>query len=172
LYIYSWGKYDPKNKNSLNEAQEYAKEYLTSRAEWSRKIKKPIILEEFGMARDAWRKPTDSAYKYDVNTPTSHKDIYYEGLYRHIEHLSYGGSNFWAYGGLGRPNDEANSYGMTWLGGKLTKCTMASFISYSYYILCIDPPHEPKGWYSVYNQDITTINVIKTHFSNTTIVTL
>lgn len=27
-------------------------------------------------------------------------------------------------------------------------------------ILMIDPPHEPKGWYSVYNKD-TTVQVIK-----------
>lgn len=90
------------------------------------------------MARDAWRKPTDSAYKYDVNTPTSHKDTFYEGLYRHIEHLAlkfhHGGSNFWAYGGLGRPNDKSNSYGMTWLGGKVLyimyTCTMLSSFLY------------------------------------------
>jgi mannan endo-1,4-beta-mannosidase len=84
-------------------------------------------MEEFGMARDAWRKPLDSNYKYDVNTPTSHKDIYYQGLYHQIEQLKpFCGSNFWAYGGLGRPNDPSNSYEMIWLGGKLP-----------YYVLCI-----------------------------------
>lgn len=147
LWVENWGEYDPSVENSLNDAMNYAKEYVNSRSKWAVEINKPIVMEEFGMARDAWRRPLDSAYKFDVNTPTSHKDAFYEGLYRQIEHLAskyhHGGSNFWAYGGLGRPSHHSNKFGMTWLG---------------------DPPHEPKGWYSVYDIDSTTKKVIKRHF--------
>ncbi|KAG2194812.1 hypothetical protein INT46_011773 [Mucor plumbeus] len=148
-WVENWGKYDPNdpNPNNLKLAQEYLQEFINSRSQWAFDIQKPIILEEFGMARDAWRRPSDIVYKYDPSTPTSHKDQFYEGLYQQIEHLSsqfrHGGSNFWAYGGEGRSTDEPNSFGMTWLG---------------------DPPHEPKGWYSVYNVD-STISIIKNHFS-------
>lgn len=31
-------------------------------------------------------------------------------------------------------------------------------------MLATDPPHEPKGWYSVYDAD-TTVRIIKDHCS-------
>ncbi|KAI9487421.1 MAG: glycoside hydrolase superfamily [Benjaminiella poitrasii] len=149
-WVENWGIYDPNDaspgKESLKAAIKYAREYITSRYEWSLKVGKPIVLEEFGMARDGWRKPMDSQYKYDPSTSTSHKDEFFKkGIYQSIEALyHHGGSNFWAYGGIGRSTDKPNSYGMVWLG---------------------DPPHEPRGWYSVYDVD-TTVAVIKQHFSN------
>lgn len=89
------------------------KNYTTSRYEWARALNKPIVLEEFGLARDAWRDPKS---KYDPNTPTSHKDQYYQVIYQTIKDI-YAGSNFWAYGGLGRSTDQPNKYDMVWLGG-------------------------------------------------------
>lgn len=50
--------------------------------------------------------------------------------------------NFWAYGGEGRPREPFANWTHT-----------DDFIG--------DPPHEPQGWYSVYNNDSTTINIIK-----------
>lgn len=122
--VYSWGEYDPSDSNSLQHAQDYAEKFVSRRSEWAMKLKKPIVLEEFGIARDAWRRPSDSAYKYKPSTPTSHRDAFYGGLYRHIDHLQselrHAGSNFWAYGGLGRSTDEPNAYNMTWLGGNMS----------------------------------------------------
>lgn len=144
-WVENWGYYnasDPSDK-SLKEAQKFAHEFIDRSEGWAKKVNKPIVLEEFGMARDAWRKASDPSCKYDPATPTSHKDIYYEGIFQHIVQLvhqgRHSGANFWAYGGLGRSTDKPNQYNMTWLG---------------------DPPHEPKGWYSVYNKD-TTVQVIK-----------
>ncbi|KAI8062992.1 glycoside hydrolase superfamily [Thamnidium elegans] len=148
-WVENWGEYNATDKSSLVGAQAFASNYLTTRSEWAMKISKPIVLEEFGMARDAWRRPSDTEYKYNAKTPTSNKDKYYKGLYTQIEELAsqsrHSGSNFWAYGGLGRPDDKPNAFNMTWLG---------------------DPPHEPKGWYSVYNRDKTTLAVIKKHYKN------
>ncbi|KAG1054487.1 hypothetical protein G6F43_003512 [Rhizopus delemar] len=144
-WVENWGYYnasDP-SKKSLKKAQKFAKDFINRTTGWANKIHKPILLEEFGMARDAWRNPSDPAYKYNPGTPTSHKDTYYHGIFQQITHLvhqgRHAGANFWAYGGLGRSTDEPNQFNMTWLG---------------------DPPHEPKGWYSVYNND-TTVQVIK-----------
>lgn len=121
------------------------------------------------MARDAWRKPSDIEYKYDPNTPTSNKDQYYKGVYTQIEELAsqsrYAGSNFWAYGGLGRPDAKPNAFNMTWLGGKdKSQCTLHHSTNPIFYVL--DPPHEPKGWYSVYDKDNTTIAIIKEHYKH------
>lgn len=58
-----------------------------------------------------------------------------------VEKKEFSGSNFWAYGGLGRSTDAPNKYGMVWLG---------------------DPPHENRGWYSVYDND-TTVDIIKNY---------
>lgn len=123
INLYSWGYYnasDP-SKKSLKKAKAYAKDFISTRTEWANEINKPIVLEEFGMARDAWRKPNDPEYKYDPATPTSHKDDYYKGIFKQIEHLAHqgrhSGANFWAYGGLGRSTDKPNQYNMTWLGG-------------------------------------------------------
>jgi mannan endo-1,4-beta-mannosidase len=90
------------------------------------------------MARDAWRRPQDSAYKYAPSTPTSHKDIYFKGLFDQIEQLDlYSGSNFWAYGGLGRSTDDPNKYNMTWLGGKWKSCLEITLFFY-FYFCCIN----------------------------------
>ncbi|MEL7531791.1 MAG: hypothetical protein AAFN10_10805, partial [Bacteroidota bacterium] len=52
------------------------------------------------------------------------------------------GCNFWAWGGAGRPR-EAHAI---WKKGD-------DFIG--------DPPHEHQGWYSVYDQDNSTHQVIQ-----------
>ncbi|ORZ10747.1 glycoside hydrolase superfamily [Absidia repens] len=58
------------------------------------------------------------------------------------QYKGFVGSNFWSYSGIGRSTDLPNNYSMVWIG---------------------DPPHEPRGWYSVYDQD-TTVNVIQQHY--------
>ena len=42
----------------------------------------------------------------------------------------------WAWGGEGRPKQREMARGDAWIG---------------------DPPHEPQGWYSVYDADAATI---------------
>ena len=48
----SWGIYNPANKSSISSALSYATDYLSSRSKWAKDIKKPIIMEEFGMVTD------------------------------------------------------------------------------------------------------------------------
>ncbi|KAI9022131.1 glycoside hydrolase superfamily [Phycomyces nitens] len=147
-WVENWGIYNATDPNSLDGAVAYAHQYIDSRAGWANKIAKPIVMEEFGMARDAWKKPEDLAYKYDPSTTTTHKDTYYKAIYDHIFKLAktktFSGSNFWAYSGIGRSTDQPNSHGMVWLG---------------------DPPHEPRGWYGVYDKD-STVKVIKNFCKN------
>ncbi|KAI8380203.1 glycoside hydrolase superfamily [Blakeslea trispora] len=144
-WVENWGKYNASEPTgaSLKNAKQFAIDFIKTRGNWSREINKPIIMEEFGMARDAWRNPQDPDYKYLPSTPTTHKDDYYATIFKQIEQSPvFAGDGFWAYSGLGRSTDTANAFNMTWLG---------------------DPPHEPKGWYGVYNID-TTVQVIQNHF--------
>ena len=52
------------------------------------------------------------------------------------------GCNFWGWSGSGRPSD------LVWQAGDDYLC---------------DPPHEPQGWYSVFDCDTSTINIIKAY---------
>jgi mannan endo-1,4-beta-mannosidase len=102
-----------------------------------RSVGKPLVLEEFGLARDGWS-PND---KFNPSSPTTNRDKYYQSLYSAVEtsmaagNQSLWGDSFWAWAGEARPTG-------TWTG---------------------DPPHETAGWYSVYDADASTISIIKTH---------
>lgn len=65
-------------------------------------------------------KPDNLTFKYDPETPTSHKDEFYNTLFNQIvdyaKEQKMSGSNFWAYGGEGRSTDYPTKYGMVWLG--------------------------------------------------------
>ncbi|KAI8084647.1 glycoside hydrolase superfamily [Halteromyces radiatus] len=140
LWVENWGIYKADDPNGLQRALTYATNYIDTREKWATSIGKPIVLEEFGMARDAWKQPNNIEYKYDPTTTTEHKDIFYNHLFSQVTQMvkqgkAFSGSNFWSYSGIGRPTDPPTS----WVG---------------------DPPHEPRGWYSVYDQD-TTVNVIR-----------
>ena len=96
-------------------------------------------MEEFGLARDAG--------SYKIDSETLGKDAYFEGVFKHVyekanNSSSLSGVNFWAYGGTGRPKNP----GTAWSPGD---------------DLIGDPPHELQGWYSVYDTDTSTLNVIE-----------
>jgi mannan endo-1,4-beta-mannosidase len=98
------------------------------------------VLEEFGLARDGWS--ADS--KYNPAATTTHRDRYYQALYAAVETAMarsdpLAGDGFWAWSGEARPA------GSGWTG---------------------DPPHEPRGWYSVYDTDETTRQVVVQHAAN------
>ncbi len=97
---------------------------------------KPLVLEEFGLARD-WLPRKNNL---DPASPTTNRDLYYAILYKLVlDSIVAGGpaagDNFWAWAGEARP-------GMSWVG---------------------DPPHEPAGWYSVYDADASTLAIVSDH---------
>lgn len=145
LWVENWNEYNASDPTgaSLQNAFTYAQEYIHNCSDWAVGMGKPIVLEEFGMARDAWRFPSEPLYKYNPGTPVSHKDRYYKHIFDIIEkltsHGAFSGANFWAYSGEGYPSQTPNEFDMVWLG---------------------DPQHEPRGWYGVYHND-TTMSVIK-----------
>ena len=116
--------------------------YIDAHIAIAKKINKPLVFEEFGFPRDN--------ISYEPGTPTTYKDRFYGLIYKAVEEAiahdtPVAGSNFWAWGGSGRALHK--DYHM-----------LRSETAY-----VGDPPHEPQGWYSVFNTDTSTQALIKTH---------
>ncbi|CAG8695901.1 6529_t:CDS:2, partial [Cetraspora pellucida] len=120
LWAEHWGHYIPDDSKpeNLQRAVDFMRRYLQETSDWSTKIlKKPVLLGEFGMSRDAWTKIS----KYDPKAPVTNRNKFFTEIANKIfelekQHASTG-LMFWAYSGLGRPDDTKP----TWVG---------------------DPPHE------------------------------
>ena len=139
IWIQNWQWYDPtKHESDYPEARNKMTEYLHRHSEDSKKLGKPFVLEEFGIMKDNG--------SFDPNATTIHRDEYYREVFEQVYQLAKKGEacgvNFWAWGGEGRPRQPE----AWWKKGD-------SFTG--------DPPHEPQGWYSVYNHDRKTLKVIK-----------
>lgn len=119
--------------------------YVEVHAELARELGKPLVIEEFGFPRDG--------AAYTAGGPTMYRDRFYALIQEHvIQNARAGGpligSNFWAWGGEGRARradfrmqpEDTNFVG--------------------------DPPHEPQGWYSVFDGDDTTLAALRAHASN------
>jgi mannan endo-1,4-beta-mannosidase len=108
-------------------------------------LKKPLVLEEFGLPRDH--------EIYAPSSPTTARDEYYRRMFVQVAESCQAGralqaANFWAWGGEGRASSPKNSAGK-FLG---------------------DPPSEPQGLNSVFDTDASTLAVIKN--ANTKLKTL
>lgn len=112
-------------------------EYIEKHIAMAQKINKPIVIEEFGYPRKNNISGTD--------IPTESRDIFYRCIFEQVKSSiaidgPIAGCNFWGWAGSGRPRDAV------WCPGDDYLC---------------DPPHEPQGWYSVFDSDTSTINIIK-----------
>jgi mannan endo-1,4-beta-mannosidase len=136
IWPQNWGWFDPQNPSKYKSAEAKAIAYFQKHAKEAAALRKPLVLEEFGLARD-WEPVHDN---YNPASPTTYKDLFYAALYKQVEDsIAAGGpaagDNFWAWAGKARP-------GLPWVG---------------------DPPHEPSGWYSVYDTDASTLAIISAH---------
>ena len=112
-------------------------DYIDLHIEMSKLINKPMVIEEFGFCR--------RGNKNNLSDDVESRDILYSYVFDHIARSAaqggvIAGCNFWGWGGSGRPADEV------WNAGDDYLC---------------DPPHEPQGWYSVFDCDHTTLSIIK-----------
>ncbi len=140
VWIQNWGWYDPKDPyETYDPAATHAMEYLDSHALQTVILHKPLVVEEFGIARDR--------NSFNPRSSTRWRDEYYEKVFEHIYHLAgqnvgVSGANFWAWAGESRP---VRPYGLWWEAGDP---------------LLGDPPHEQQGWYSIYDTDVSTLRII------------
>ncbi|MES1210306.1 MAG: cellulase family glycosylhydrolase, partial [Pseudomonadota bacterium] len=139
IWVEPWSKYTATDSSAANlqSATSFATMYLQNHDTMAKQLGKPLVMEEFGLARDGWA----PGGKYDPASPTTNRDKYYQSLYAVVEASlaksgnALAGDNFWAWGGEARPPS------------KLTG----------------DPPHEPSGWFSVYDADTSTTTIIAAH---------
>ena len=134
----NWG-WTPRNNpdSGIDNACEKSERYIEEHIALAKKIDKPLIIEEFGYPR----KDNISG----IGIPTGSRDIFYRLIFDKVakdiaENGPLAGCNFWGWGGYGRPKESV------WKPG-------CDFIC--------DPPHEPQGWYSVFDSDSSTIEIIK-----------
>ena len=141
VWAQNWGWYDPLDAATYAPAVVQAKAYIDSHVARTVTLDKPIVFEEFGLARDL--------NSFSPAAPVTMRDQYYAELLGHLHahatNRAVAGVNFWAYAGESRP---VPPFGLWWQPGNS---------------LVADPPHEPQGWYSVYNSDTSTLAVVQRH---------
>lgn len=140
VWVQNWGWYDPADADTTYApAVAQAKAYIDSHVARTRALDKPIVFEEFGLARDL--------NSYSSAAPVTVRDHYYAEIFGHLCALAkdsaVAGTNFWAYAGESR---ALPPFGQWWRPGDA---------------LLGDPPHEQQGWYSVYSSDTSTLAVVK-----------
>ena len=140
LWAQHWGWYDPRDAAATYApAVARAKAYIDSHASRTQALGKPIVFEEFGLDRDL--------VAMSPASPVTMRDRYYAEILGHLHALAQtgavAGANFWAYAGESRPLPP---FGQWWRPGTA---------------LLADPPHEPQGWFSVYDSDGSTLAVVE-----------
>lgn len=140
IWVENWSWYKPQEaKQTFDSAVVKAKKYIMDHLKMASTVNKPIVFEEFGISRDK--------REYAISGTTVYRDQYYQLFYEQLieglkQGLPMGGSNFWSWSGEGRPHKP----GGHWKKGD-------DFIG--------DPPHENQGWYSIYDQDTSTLEIIQ-----------
>jgi len=141
IWPQNWSWADPKDLAGTWPAVERnTRAYLARQGAIARRLRKPLVVEEFGFPRDGG--------SFDPGTPTALKDRFY-GLITGavLDSVRSGGPlqgcNFWGWGGEGRAQHPDHHF-------------MRGDTSY-----VGDPPHEPQGWYSVFDTDASTQTVIR-----------
>ncbi|MCB0650625.1 MAG: cellulase family glycosylhydrolase [Saprospiraceae bacterium] len=141
LWAENWSWYAPDQPETFEQALVNSLAYLNDHIAIAGKLGKPLVFEEFGVSRDG--------RDYDPEAPTILRDQYYTFFFDVLlQNISTGsafmGCNFWSWAGEGRPKEP----GAFWKKGDP---------------LIGDPPHESQGWYSVYEKDESTIEIIKNY---------
>lgn len=135
IWPQNWSWYDPeKGIRSYEKGEKKALAYLDKHMKYAEKLNKPLVLEEFGLARDGG--------SHDAGSSTELRNRFYQKMLSLVGVVPLAGANIWAWGGEGRPK----SPGDLWQQGDT---------------LIGDPPHERQGWYSVYEGDEGTLEVLR-----------
>ena len=138
IWPVNWGWSPRSNPDSgIENACKMSGEYIGEHILMAKRINKPLVIEEFGYSRK------DNISGTCISTES--RDRFYSFIFEQVSSSAgsngpIAGCNFWGWGGSGRPRD------LVWQPGDDYLC---------------DPPHEPQGWYSVFDCDTTTIGVIK-----------
>lgn len=138
LWPYNWGWVSEKTlQSNLPLAEKNTKEYVDRHIAVARRLKKPVVMEEYGYPRDG--------FSFALTSTTNARDGYYRFVYDLLVSSqkkgdNFAGCNFWGWGGLARPIHTSWQMGDDYCG---------------------DPAQEQQGLNSVFISDKSTIKVIK-----------
>jgi mannan endo-1,4-beta-mannosidase len=133
----------PKNwnwyKKTLPTTLENSGKYIDLHIAVANHLKKPIIIEEFGLPREN--------ESLDSSSSVTNRDVFYNYIFNRVleSHKNNGplqAANFWGFGGEGK---AVTPDGKWKPGDPLTT----------------DPPQEPQGLNSVFSSDKSTLEIVK-----------
>ena len=136
----NWGWFkDTAIAASLENIISNSNTYIEEHAAICKKVKKPLVVEEFGLPRDG--------HVYNIKASVNLRNQYYASIFSLCAKSAknngvIGGYNFWAFSGFGIPAGTTEFYtkGDDLLG---------------------DPPQEEQGLNSVFSSDTTTWSLVK-----------
>ena len=140
IWIENWGWYDPERaEETFYPAMGRAMGYMADHVAVAERLRKPLVLEEFGVTRDG--------RDFNPTSSITYRDRFFTVVFDAIHKLAFegsvmAGSNVWSWSGLGRPVEP----GAYWNPGDP---------------LTGDPPHEEQGWYSIYDNDNSTLDIMR-----------
>ncbi len=144
----TWNWYQgPSSEVFSSDCIDQISNYITEHAETCKKIGIPLVIEEFGLERDADYSYNSETIEFQQSRfSTKSKTVWRDGFYALVYTLGMEngvtGYNFWGYAGL---KENVNSTYFMKLG-----------MPYS-----ADPPQEEQGLYSVFKTDKSTWKVIR-----------
>jgi mannan endo-1,4-beta-mannosidase len=127
---------------SWSEGELKVQAYIAQHVDLAARLGNPLVFEEFGFPRDGGG--------FEPSATTRYRDRFYRLILDSVLASAraggaLAGSNFWAWSGEGRaahPDRRFRPGDTAWLG---------------------DPPHEPQGWYGVFDSDESTQALIRAH---------
>ena len=143
IWPQNWSWADPKDlPGTWPTTEKNTRDYFARQVAIAERLGKPLVIEEFGFPRDNG--------SFEPGSPTIYKDRFYSLIYElALENMKSGGpvagTHFWAWSGEGRAQHADHHFqpgDTSYLG---------------------DPPHEPQGWYGVFDVDASTQAVIGKH---------
>jgi mannan endo-1,4-beta-mannosidase len=143
IWPQNWSWADPKDlPGTWPIVEKNTRAYFARQVAIAQALGKPLVIEEFGFPRDGG--------SFDPGTPTTFKDRFYSLIYElALDNMKargpVAGTQFWGWGGEGRAQHPDHRF----LPGD------TNYVG--------DPPHEPQGWYSVFDTDASTQAVIAQH---------
>ena len=143
IWPLNWGWVDGRDlAGTWDEGSAKVRDYLATHERLAAELGKPLVFEEFGFPRDG--------ESYGPEASTEYRNRYYRQIYNAVE-ASWTrdgpvmGSNFWAWNGEARaahPDSRFVDGDHAYMG---------------------DPPHEPQGWYGLFDGDRSTLAIVRDH---------
>ena len=135
-YNWSWARKDHVVED-VDSSCVKAKDYIDLHLAICERIKKPLVMEEFGYPRDG--------FLFSKETPTTGRDTFYRYTFSLVGDNAekggcFAGCNFWGWGGFASPKHNQWQVGDDYTG---------------------DPAQEDQGLNSVFASDTSTLKVVK-----------